>query len=111
MDVGILVGTGAKELMVSTLGVLYMCDEADAEAENAEEASGTRLAGVLRKSHTPQSAFAYMVFALFYFPCFATTIAIAAESGRRRMAIYTAIYTTLVAYVMAFVAHFLFGLF
>lgn len=111
MDVGILAGTGAKELMVSTLGVLYMCDEADAEAEDAEEASGTRLAGVLRKSHTPQSAFAYMVFALFYFPCFATIIAIAAESGRRRMALYTAAYTTLVAYVMAFVAYFLFGLF
>lgn len=108
MDVGILAGTGAKELMVSTLGVLYQCDEADAEAENAEEASGTRLAEVLRKSHTPQSAFAYIVFALFYFPCFATIIAIAAESGRRRMALYTAAYTTFVAYVMAFVAYVLF---
>lgn len=110
MDVGILAGTGAKELMVSTLGVLYQCDEADAEAENTEEASGTRLAEVLRKSHTPQAAFSYMVFALFYFPCFATIIAIAAESGRRRMALYTAAYTTFVAYVMAFVAHFVFGL-
>lgn len=111
MDVGILAGTGAKELMVSTLGVLYQCDEADAEAENAEEASGTRLAEMLGVSHSPQSAFAYMVFALFYFPCFATIIAIGAESGRRRMAIYTAVYTTVVAYVMAFAAYFLFGLF
>lgn len=111
MDVGILAGTGAKELMVSTLGVLYQCDEADAEVETADEAAGTRLAAVLSREHTPRSAFAYMVFALFYFPCFATIIAIGAESGRRRMALYTAIYTTLVAYIMASLAYFLFPLF
>lgn len=110
MDVGILAGTGAKELMVSTLGVLYECDEADAEVESAGEASGTRLAEVLSGEHTAQTAFAYMVFALFYFPCFATIIAIASESGRRRMAVYTAVYTTVVAYLMAFVAYTLFSI-
>lgn len=111
MDVGILAGTGAKELMVSTLGVLYKCDEADAEVESADDAAGTRLAEVLRGEYSAQSAFAYMVFALFYFPCFATVVAIASESGRRRMAVYTAVYTTVVAYVMAFIAYTLFSLF
>lgn len=101
MNVGILAGTGAKELMVSTLGVLYSCEEGDAEAETAGEASGTRLAQVLRAGHSAPTAMAYMVFALFYFPCFATVVAIATESGRRRMALYTALYTTAVAYLMA----------
>lgn len=104
MDVGILAGTGAKELMVSTLGVLYDCPEEDAQAEDAAQASSTRLAKALQASHTPQAALAYMVFALFYFPCFATVIAIASESGKRRMALFTAVYTTAVAYLMAWVA-------
>ena len=107
MDVGILAGTGAKELMVSTMGILYDCAEEDADAGSADEASGTRLAQTLSRTYTPATALAYMVFALFYFPCIATVVAIGAESGRRRVAYFAAVYTTLVAYLMAWVVQLL----
>lgn len=105
MDVGILAGVGAKELMVSSLGVLYGCSEEDAEAENADDASQTRLAKVLAEHTTPQAAISYLVFALLYFPCLATIIAIAGESGSWKYGLLTAAYTTVLAYVMAFAAY------
>ncbi|MGN0236870.1 MAG: ferrous iron transport protein B [Lepagella sp.] len=105
MDVGILAGVGAKELMVSTMGILYECPEEDAEVESADDARGTRLSAVLSETYSPSSALAYMVFALLYFPCFATIVAIGAESGRRRMALYTAIYTTVIAYLFSWLVY------
>lgn len=105
MDVGILAGVGAKELMVSSLGVLYGCSEEEAGTDNADEASQTRLAQVLAEHITPQAAISYLVFALFYFPCLATLIAIAGESGSWKYGLFTAAYTTALAYIMAFAAY------
>lgn len=109
MDVGILAGTGAKELMVSTLGVLYECPEDDASAETAADASQTRLAAALQTATTPAAALAYMVFALLYFPCMATIAAIRSESGRWRYALFAAAYTTVIAYLAAWGTYMLFG--
>lgn len=109
MDVGILAGTGAKELMVSTLGVLYDCPEDDAEAETADDASQTRLAAALQTATTPAAALAYMVFALLYFPCMATIAAIRGESGRWRYALFAAAYTTIIAYLAAWGTYVIFG--
>lgn len=108
MDVGILAGTGAKELMVSTLGVLYECPEDDAEADNAGDASQTRLAAALQTATTPAAALAYMVFALLYFPCMATIAAIRGESGRWRYALFAAAYTTVIAYLAAWGTYMIF---
>ena len=108
MDVGILAGTGAKELMVSTLGVLYECPEEDAEADNAGDASQTRLAAALQTATTPAAALAYMVFALLYFPCMATIAAVRSESGRWRYALFAAAYTTAIAYLAAWGTYMLF---
>lgn len=108
MDVGILAGTGAKELMVSTLGVLYDCPEDDAEAETADDASQTRLAAALQTATTPAAALAYMVFALLYFPCMATIAAIRGESGRWRYALFAAAYTTVIAYLAAWGTYMIF---
>lgn len=102
MGVGIIAGVGAKELMVSTIGVLYNCDADDAEAETADDASQTRLAKILSAQTTPQAALSYMVFALIYFPCLATIAAVKTESGQWKWAAFTALYTTLLAYVAAF---------
>ena len=65
-----LSGVGAKELVVSTLGVLY-ADDAEADAVSLGE----------RIPITPLVAFGYMVFVLIYFPCIATLAAIKGESG------------------------------
>ena len=121
MGVGIVAGVGAKELVVSTLGVMYADDEpvegADAKTmedavanpedmvHDAEEGTlgTTRLQRALLKSVTPAGALAYMVFILLYFPCIATFIAIRNESGSWKWAILTAVYTIVLAWVAAFI--------
>ena len=97
MGVGILAGVGAKELMVSTLGVLY-------NAEDAEDEDTLRT--VLSQSDiSPAAALSYLVFALLYFPCLATVAAIKAEAGRWKYAVFAMCYTTGLAYIMAFIVY------
>lgn len=99
MGVGIVAGVGAKELVVSTLGVMYADDEPI--DENAVT-DGTRLQRALTRSVTPAGALAYMVFILLYFPCIATFVAIKNESGSWKWAIMTAVYTIAMAWIAAF---------
>ena len=99
MGVGIVAGVGAKELVVSTLGVMYAGEEPVDLDSNADE---TRLQRALIKSVTPAGALAYMVFILLYFPCIATFIAIKHETGGWKWALFTAVYTIVLAWVMAF---------
>ncbi len=103
MGVGIVAGVGAKELVVSTLGVMYADDEPVAGEPAAEGGDGTRLQRALTRSVTPAGALAYMVFILLYFPCVATFIAIRNESGSWKWAIVTAVYTIVLAWVAAFI--------
>ncbi|MBR4047814.1 MAG: ferrous iron transport protein B [Bacteroides sp.] len=91
LGIGLLSGVGAKELVVSTLGVLYTNDT-EADTVSLRE----------RIPITPLVAFCYMVFVLIYFPCIATLVAIKQESGSWRWAIFAALYTTLLAWVIAF---------
>ena len=100
MGVGIVAGVGAKELVVSTLGVMY----ADAVPDEAGS-SDTRLQRALVRSVTPPAALAYMVFILLYFPCIATFVAIKNESGGWKWAMITAVYTIVLAWVAAFVTY------
>ena len=95
MGVGILAGVGAKELMVSTLGVLYGAGETEKQSE-------TRLQAAIAANTTPSAALAYMVFALLYFPCIATLAAIHKETGHWHHAAFVAAYTTLLAWLVAF---------
>jgi ferrous iron transport protein B len=108
MGVGIVAGVGAKELVVSTLGVMYADDEPVALETNADE---TRLQRALIKSVTTAGALAYMVFILLYFPCIATFIAIKHETGGWKWALFTAVYTIVLAWVMAFATFHLASLF
>ena len=78
LSIGLLSGVGAKELVVSTLGVLYTND-ADADVVSLAE----------RIPITPLAAFSYMLFVLIYFPCIATLVAIKQESGSWKWAIFT----------------------
>ena len=97
MGVGILAGVGAKELMVSTLGVLYNCENAEDEESLREVLSVSAI--------SPAAALSYLVFALLYFPCLATVAAIRAEAGRWKYAVFAMCYTTGLAYVMAFITY------
>ncbi|MBQ2111793.1 MAG: ferrous iron transport protein B [Bacteroidales bacterium] len=113
MGVGIVAGVGAKELVVSTLGVMYAGEEpvSEAQTEDGSVPSETRLQRALVKSVTPAGALAYMVFILLYFPCIATFVAIKNESGGWKWAIITAIYTILLAWTAAFLTFRIAGLF
>ena len=99
MGVGIVAGVGAKELVVSTLGVMY----ADEQPLEEDTSADTRLQKALVKSVTPAGALAFMVFILLYFPCIATFVAIKNESGGWKWALITAVYTIVLAWVAAFI--------
>lgn len=101
MSVGILSGIGAKELVVSTLAVMYANEDVDTDSA----ASDTHLSQALRSNMTTASALAYLVFILFYFPCIATITAIKNESGGWKWALFTAGYTTLFAYVASLLTY------
>ena len=100
MGIGLVSGIGAKELIVSTLGVLYANQEVDDGAE-----SEAQIAAALQTVTTAPVALAYMVFVLIYFPCLATLIAIKKETKQWGWAIFAATYTTLLAWVVAFVVY------
>lgn len=104
MGVSILSGSAAKEIVVSSLGVLY---HADVEADESSE----RLTAIL-KSHqndsqhpiTPLVAFGFMLFVLLYYPCVAAITAIAKETNWK-WAAFEVVYTTSVAWIVSFLTY------
>ncbi len=103
MDVGLLAGVGAKELVISSLGVTYAQEGDEFLAEDDSEE--TALQRALTDSIPTAAALAFMVFVLLYFPCIATFVAIKNETGKWRWAILLCAYTILVAWVCAFAAY------
>ena len=98
MGVGLLSGAGAKELVVSTLSVLYGAEE---DGSNLGQRMGI----------TPLIAYAYMVFCLLYFPCVAAIVAVKQETGGWKWAIFTIVYTTALAWSISFLVYKIGGLF
>ena len=84
LDVSLLAGVGAKEIVASTIGVLY---------------------GDAGYNFSPLTAYAFLLFVLIYFPCIATIAAIKNESGSWRWAFFAACYTTLLAWVVSAVVY------
>ena len=99
MGIGLVSGVGAKELIVSTLGVLYANQEVTDTAESEAQIAA------LKTVTTPPAALAYMLFVLIYFPCLATLIAIKKETKGWGWAIFAAVYTTALAWLVAFVVY------
>lgn len=102
MGVSVLTGAAAKEIVVSTMGVLYT-GEADTDEtsvslrQNLQTA--TRADG--RPVFNPIVAYSFMLFVLLYFPCIAALAAIRREAGNGWMA-FTVVYTTVVAWLASF---------
>ena len=80
LDVSLIAGVGAKEIVASTIGVLY---------------------GEAAFDFTPLVAYSFLLFVLIYFPCIATIVAIKNESGSWRWAMFAALYTTGLAWVVS----------
>lgn len=98
-SVALLSSIPAKELVVSTLGVLYSGEGSLSEALSS---SGDM---------TPRSALSFMVFILLFFPCIATLAAIHNETGSWRWALFTAVYNTVLAWTVAWAVYVVSGLF
>jgi len=95
--VALLTGFVAKEIVVSTLGVLYAADDTS-EPDALKKA-------LLASNFTPLSAFAMMIFVLLYLPCLATVAAIRRETRSMRWMFFSIIYTTSVAWIMSFLVY------
>ena len=98
MDVGLITGVAAKELVVSSLGVMY----AGEELEEADE-NDTALQSALKQSVPLPVAIAFMIFVLLYFPCIATFVAIKNETGRWSWAWGICLYTIAIAWIFAWI--------
>ena len=98
MNVALQAGLAAKEVVVSTLGVLYSI------GGDVDETS-TSLADNIRKNIPFASAIAFIVVVMVYLPCLAATTVFAKEAGSWKYAVYLFIFTSVVAYVLAFIAY------
>lgn len=94
-SVALLTGFVAKEIVVSTMGVLYAVD--------AEDDSDALRAALRASDMTPMGALAMMVFVLLYIPCMAAVTAINRETGSIKWTLFNIGYTTSVAWLAAFV--------
>ncbi len=110
-SVAILSGVPAKEIVVSTMNILYSAPDSDcvpavpAESDSVQPTSSERIA----HSMSIPSAIAFLVFVLLYMPCIATVGAIGSEAGWR-WAVVSVVYNTVVAWALAYAAYLLAGL-
>lgn len=95
----ILAGCAAKEVVVSTLGVLYVGED-DVEALSQRLSTPSKVTGI--PPFTAASALAFLVFVLLYFPCVATITAIYKETGNWRYPLFSVVYNTVLAWVFGF---------
>ena len=104
LDVSLIAGVGAKEIVASTIGVLYSNDDSfaddDSFSDDSQKYTHLRQA-MLSEGITPLAAYCYLLFILLYFPCIATIVAIKNETGSWRLAAFAAVYTTIVAWIVS----------
>jgi ferrous iron transport protein B len=116
IGVSLVTGLAAKEIVVSSMAVLYHYDDADTDQSTAnlqkklQEQTFTSGGRVGERVFTPLIAWSFMLFILIYFPCVATLVAIRREAGLK-WAAFTAVYTTGMAWLVAFAVYQIGGLF
>lgn len=108
LDVSLIAGVGAKEIVASTIGVIYSGDDSfgDDDSFSDDTAKYSRLRNqMLSDGITPLAAFSYLLFVLLYFPCIATVIAIRNETGSWSWAAFSAFYTTAIAWIVSMLVY------
>jgi ferrous iron transport protein B len=104
LSVSILSGLAAKEVVVSTLGVIFQAESSSGNAslvekiQNQSDSAGKPL-------FTPLIAFSFMLFILTYFPCVGVVAAIRRESGAWRWPAFIVVYTTGIAWILSFIVY------
>ncbi len=109
MGVSLVAGGAAKEVVVSTMGVLYPPSSAAGEneslAQRLREQVYTSGPHKGEKVFTPLVAMAFLLFILIYFPCVAVVAAIKNETGQWKWSLFLATYTTTLAWIVAFIVY------
>lgn len=103
ISVSLISGMAAKEIVVSTMGILYLGESSDEAGlqdrlQKEKKPDGTRF-------FTPLVALSLLLFVLIYFPCIATIAAIKSESGSWKWAFFTIFYTTALAWIASFLVY------
>jgi ferrous iron transport protein B len=98
MTIALETGLAAKEVVVSTLGVLYSLGE-----DVGEEDSG--LIDAIKKNIPFPAAVSFILFVMIYLPCFAASIVFAKESGSYKYLLYLFVFTTSVAWTFSFIGY------
>ena len=114
MSIALLAGLPAKEIIISTMGVLYQSDVDESTVNlqkklQDETHTQGKLAG--QKVFNTASALAFLVFILIYFPCIGVVATIKNESGSWKWGTFSVLYTTSLAWIMALITYQLFSLF
>ncbi|HEY9115557.1 MAG TPA: ferrous iron transport protein B, partial [Bacteroidales bacterium] len=107
MGVSLIAGSAAKEVVISTMGVIYQTDPNVNEnqslisrIQDEKYESGPKKG---QSVFTPLVAFSFMLFILIYFPCIAVIAAIKNESGQWKWSAFLAVYTTALAWTVSFI--------
>ena len=117
LDVGLVAGVGAKEIVASTMGVLYSGNDSFGDDSGYNDDGGKyetlhrQMVGDIAALHqidraaaepvATLTAFCFLLFVLLYFPCIATIAAIKGETGSWKWALFAAGYTTLLAWLVS----------
>lgn len=108
MSVALVAGLPAKEIIISTMGVLYQADDDETSVnlqnklQNEMHKKGEKIG---QKVFTTPSALAFLIFILIYFPCIGVIAAIKNESGSWKWAVFSVLYTTGLAWIAAFIVY------
>jgi len=97
LSVALEAGLAAKEVVVSTLGVLYSVGEVDETSKSLKE--------ILHKNLTIPIAMSFIVFVMIYLPCFAASRVFTQEAGGFKYFVYLFIFTTATAWVLSFITY------
>ena len=104
LSVSILSGLAAKEVVVSTLGVIFQADSGSGDKSLVEKIQSQKDTQG-KPVFTPLIAFSFMLFILTYFPCIGVVAAIRKESGSWKWAVFTVVYTTGIAWLLSFTVY------
>ena len=100
-SVSLLAGVGAKEVVASTMGVLYTTSDSTDYSDSYNDSDSSKLSSLISHNMTPLSALSMLLFILLYMPCVSTIAAIKNESGKWKWALFTAAYTIILAWLVS----------
>ncbi len=107
MSVSLISGLAAKEVVVSTLGVLYTgdSDDSDEAQERLTEKIRSERKADGSLAFTPLVAISFLIFSLIYFPCVATVVAVAKEAGSWKWGAFIVFFTCGLAWLLSFIVY------